>query len=163
MELYNLGKVTWRESQLMYHAMAYLGREGLLLVSPAEPYVCIGFHQDVTQEVDLEYCRAQLSSDRGQILLDGLFHPVPKLFIRNLKHPGHGLVIEIQDKIAYKDHAVPDLTDPAAADLSIPYNHVVNGLVFGRDTETAVYIDHRLEEFTIEIFSQRRDGRIIAV
>ena len=57
MELFNLGKVPWAESQLMYHALAKLGRESLCLVSPATPYVCIGFHQDVEQEVDLEFCR----------------------------------------------------------------------------------------------------------
>jgi lipoate-protein ligase A len=56
-ELYNLGKVPWEESQLMYHALAKLGRESLCLVSPATPYVCIGFHQDVEQEVDLEFCK----------------------------------------------------------------------------------------------------------
>ena len=51
MELYNLGKVPWEESQIMYHALARLGRESLCLVSPATPYVCIGFHQDVEQEL----------------------------------------------------------------------------------------------------------------
>jgi len=55
-ELYNLGKVPWEESQLLYHALAKLGRESLCLLSPATPYVCIGFHQDVSQEVDLEFC-----------------------------------------------------------------------------------------------------------
>jgi lipoate---protein ligase len=59
MKLYNLGKVPWMESQLIYHALAEMGREALSLVSPAGPYVCIGFHQDVEQEVDLAYCRAK--------------------------------------------------------------------------------------------------------
>ncbi len=59
MELYNLGKVSWEESQLLYHAFAKTGREGLILLSPSTPYVCIGFHQDVEQEVDLEYCKTK--------------------------------------------------------------------------------------------------------
>jgi lipoate-protein ligase A len=33
--------------------------EGLVLLAPAEPYVCIGYHQDAGQEVDLAYCREQ--------------------------------------------------------------------------------------------------------
>ena len=57
MKLYNLGKVPWKESQLIYHALALCGEEALCLLSPDSPYVCIGFHQDVTQEVDLAYCR----------------------------------------------------------------------------------------------------------
>lgn len=59
MRLYNLGKAPWADSQLIYHALARLNREALVLVSPAEPYVCVGFHQDATQEVDLDFCRAQ--------------------------------------------------------------------------------------------------------
>jgi lipoate-protein ligase A len=41
LELFNLGKVPWLETQLIYHALADLGREALTLVSPATPYVCI--------------------------------------------------------------------------------------------------------------------------
>lgn len=55
--LYNLGKVPWADSQLIYHALGSLGREALSLVSPATPYVCVGFHQETVQEVDLDYCR----------------------------------------------------------------------------------------------------------
>lgn len=57
MKLYNLGSVPWDESQLIYHALAHLGEEALSLVSPATPYVCIGFHQDVDQELDVAFCR----------------------------------------------------------------------------------------------------------
>ena len=56
MELFNLGKVPWIDSQIIYHALGELGREGLSLVSPASPYVCVGFHQDPALEVDLDYC-----------------------------------------------------------------------------------------------------------
>jgi lipoate-protein ligase A len=59
LELYRLGRVSWSESQLAYHALARLGREGLILLSPREPYVSLGFHQDHRQELDLGYCRRQ--------------------------------------------------------------------------------------------------------
>lgn len=59
MNLYNLGHVSWLESQLIYHSFPRLEMEGLILLAPAEPYVCIGYHQDAEQEVDLEYCRKQ--------------------------------------------------------------------------------------------------------
>jgi lipoate-protein ligase A len=87
MELYNLGKVPWQESQLIYHALAYMGREGLVLVSPASPYVCIGYHQDVTHEVDVDFCRAnhipifRRKVGGGSVFLDGdqlFFHLILK-------------------------------------------------------------------------------------
>lgn len=77
MDLYNLGKLTWHETQTIYHALATLGREALSLVSPATPYVCIGFHQDLQQEVDLDFCRAnripvfRRDVGGGAVYLDG--------------------------------------------------------------------------------------------
>jgi lipoate-protein ligase A len=57
MDLYNLGTVPWPDSQLIYHALPRLGREGLVLCQPASPYVCLGFHQDARQEIDLAFCK----------------------------------------------------------------------------------------------------------
>ena len=77
MKLYNLAKIPWQDSQLIYHALAKLGREALCLVSPATPYVCIGFHQDVEQEVDLDFCRVhnipvfRREVGGGAVFLDG--------------------------------------------------------------------------------------------
>lgn len=77
MRLYNLGKVSWEKSQLIYHSLALLGREALCLASPASPYVCIGFHQDVEQEVDLDFCRQnnipifRREVGGGAVFLDG--------------------------------------------------------------------------------------------
>jgi lipoate-protein ligase A len=77
MELFKLGKIPWEETQLIYHSLALLGREALCLVSPATPYVCIGYHQDLDQEVDLEFCRAhhipifRREVGGGAVFLDG--------------------------------------------------------------------------------------------
>jgi lipoate-protein ligase A len=77
LRLYNLGKVPWHESQIIYHALGHLGREALSLVSPAAPYVCVGFHQDVEQEVDVGFCRAnkipifRREVGGGAVYLDG--------------------------------------------------------------------------------------------
>ena len=87
MLLYILGKIPWEETQLIYHALALLGREALCLVSPASPYVCIGFHQDLAQEVDLEFCREndipifRREVGGGAVFLDGnqlFFHLILK-------------------------------------------------------------------------------------
>lgn len=57
MKLYRLGTVPWHFSQLLYHALPRLNREGLIFLSPDSPYVCIGYFQDAEQDVDLAYCR----------------------------------------------------------------------------------------------------------
>ncbi|EGW41950.1 biotin/lipoate A/B protein ligase family protein [Desulfosporosinus sp. OT] len=59
MEFYNLNLVTWFESQVIYHALAHLNREALILCTPATPYVCVGFHQDMPSEVDFLTCKEQ--------------------------------------------------------------------------------------------------------
>ncbi|MCS7287288.1 MAG: lipoate--protein ligase [Anaerolineae bacterium] len=59
MKLYYFGTVPWHYSQLLYHALPRLNREGLIFLAPASPYVCIGYFQDAEQDVDLTYCREQ--------------------------------------------------------------------------------------------------------
>ena len=58
----DLGTVSWLRSQSIYHGIAYAMRPGdpdtITLMNPAEPYVCVGFHQEVEKEIDVEYCRA---------------------------------------------------------------------------------------------------------
>jgi lipoate---protein ligase len=77
MNLYDLGHVPWLESQLIYHALPRLGMEGLIFLAPAEPYVCLGYHQDAEQEVDLAYCREagipvfRREVGGGAVFLDG--------------------------------------------------------------------------------------------
>lgn len=58
MDIYNLGMVSWWESQCYYHALAYLGREGVILCRPAEAYICLGLHDDIDQEIDQEFCQS---------------------------------------------------------------------------------------------------------
>jgi lipoate-protein ligase A len=57
MDIYRLGRVPWQDSQLAYHALAHLGRQGLILCSPAESYVSVGYFQDPEQELDVAHCR----------------------------------------------------------------------------------------------------------
>ena len=49
------------ESQAIYHGIAHAWSDAspdtVLLVTPRDPYVCIGFHQDLTAEIDVELCR----------------------------------------------------------------------------------------------------------
>jgi lipoate-protein ligase A len=49
--------MNWKETQLVYHALARRNEECLILTSTREPYACIGFAQDMRKELDLDYCR----------------------------------------------------------------------------------------------------------
>ncbi|MCR4395801.1 MAG: lipoate--protein ligase family protein [Candidatus Saccharicenans sp.] len=88
----DLGEVPAVRSQTCYHAVGYaFGPETpdtIILVSPATPYVCVGFHQEVEREVDLDYCRqvslpvyrrevggGAVYLDRHQLFVQWIFHP----------------------------------------------------------------------------------------
>lgn len=93
MDLYHLGHVPWINSQLIYHAQARVGVEGINILAPAEPYVCIGYHQDLAQEVDVAYCQAQgipifrREVGGGAVFLDG-----KQIFFQIVLHQDHPLV-----------------------------------------------------------------------
>lgn len=57
MLFFHLGKLPGQQSMLIFHALARMGIEGLVIVSPKIPLVSIGYFQDAEQEVDLQYCR----------------------------------------------------------------------------------------------------------
>ncbi len=88
----DLGEVPPVRSQTCYHAVGYAFRpetpDTIILVSPAGPYVCVGFHQEVEREVDLDYCRGTglpvyrrevgggaVYLDRNQLFVQWIFHP----------------------------------------------------------------------------------------
>ncbi len=57
MQVLNLGKLPDQQSMLGFHALARLGFEGLVIVSPKIPLASIGYFQDAEKEIDLGYCK----------------------------------------------------------------------------------------------------------
>jgi lipoate-protein ligase A len=55
--VYRLGCLEGQMSMLIFHALARMGSEGLIIVSPKERIVSIGYFQDTDKVVDLEYCK----------------------------------------------------------------------------------------------------------
>jgi lipoate-protein ligase A len=92
--LLDLGAVPYLRSQTVYHALAHAMDEGspntISLMSPDRPYVCIGFHQELDKEIDVEYCHAQdipvlrREVGGGAVYLDG-----DQLFVHFIFHREH--------------------------------------------------------------------------
>jgi len=57
MLFFDLGKLPDQQSMLIFHALARMGIEALVAVSPKIPLASIGYFQDAEQEVDLQYCK----------------------------------------------------------------------------------------------------------
>ena len=132
MELFNLGRVPWETSQVLYHALAELNRESLCLLSPATPYVCLGFHQDMEQEVDLEYCRTnripifRREVGGGAVFLDGrqLFFQL----ILKRENPGAPLKLDA----FYKKYLEPVIRVHRRIGIDVQYKPINDLLAGGR-------------------------------
>jgi lipoate-protein ligase A len=57
MFLFDLDKLPGQQSMLVFHALARMGIESFVIVSPQTPLVSIGYFQDAELEVDLQYCK----------------------------------------------------------------------------------------------------------
>jgi len=57
MYLFDLGHLPGQQSMLVFHALARMGVEGLVIVSPEVPLVSLGYFQDAGQEIDIGACR----------------------------------------------------------------------------------------------------------
>lgn len=89
--LLNLDRLPPIRSQTIYHAVGHAmtadSPDTIILVAPDQPYVCIGYHQDLEREVDLDYCRERglpiarrevgggaVYLDEGQLFSQWVFH-----------------------------------------------------------------------------------------
>ena len=57
MNLIKLDKLPGQDSMLIFHVLARIGYEGLVIVSPAQPLASIGYFQDAEKEIDLDFCK----------------------------------------------------------------------------------------------------------
>ena len=163
MEIFKLGKIPWEETQLIYHSLALLGREALCLVSPATPYVCLGFHQDLEKEVDLEFCHLhnipifRREVGGGAVFLDGnqlFFHLIlnrknplaPKridAFYKKFLQP----VIEVHHKIGIQAEYKP------INDL-IVQNRKISGTGAGEIGDCIVFVGNLIMDFDYETMAR---------
>ena len=118
MNLYNLKYVPWLDSQLVYHAQARVGAEGLNILAPSEPYVCIGYHQDLTQEVDVGYCREHgIPVFRREVGGGAVYLDANQVFFQIVLHKDNPLVQGTKEAL-YERMLQP--VARAYADLGVP-------------------------------------------
>ncbi len=55
-KLFNLSYQNWKDTQLIYHALAELGIESLVIQQTSESYICLGMFNSAT-ELDFDYLR----------------------------------------------------------------------------------------------------------
>jgi len=56
MQLLKLKNLPGQQSMLIFHALARMGFEGLVIVSPEKPLVSLGYFEDIHSSLDLDYC-----------------------------------------------------------------------------------------------------------
>jgi lipoate---protein ligase len=56
MYLFELDKLPGQQSMLVFHALARMGVEALVIVSPKSPLASVGYFQDTDKEIDLDFC-----------------------------------------------------------------------------------------------------------
>ncbi len=90
--LLDLGSVPSVRSQTVYHAVAMAMEDAspdtVILVSPADPYVCIGFHQDLEREVDVTRCASLgLPIYRREVGGGAVYLDHDQVFVQWVVHP----------------------------------------------------------------------------
>jgi len=182
--LLDLGTVSYLESQTIYHAVAQAmddtTPDSVALVSPDRPYVCIGYHQELDKEIDLEYCRSRglpilrrevgggaVYLDGGQLFVQWIFHrenlprqveEVYKLFIGPLVETYHALGIEAYHR-PLNDILVGERKIGGTGIAAIGQAMVVVGsLMFDFDSETmARALNVSSEKMRDKIYESLRD------
>ena len=163
LDLYNLGKVPWQDSQLIYHALAELGRESLVLLSPATPYVCVGYHQDVEEEVDLGFCRAhnipifRREVGGGAVYLDG-----DQFFFQLILHEDSPLIPPKKEAF-YRKFLKPVINTYRHIGIPAEYKSINDVIVNGRKIsgsgvgeigKSLVFVGNLILDFNVDMMSR---------
>lgn len=156
MKLYLLGPADWADTQLSYHALAGLGREGLVLTWPREPYVCLGYHQDLTQELDLAHLRrANIPVFRREVGGGAVYLDQGQLFWQLVLRAGHPLVTLDRQRF-YRRFLEPVIAAYRALGVAAEFKPVNDVVVGGRKIcgtgageigECAVFVGNLMRSF----------------
>jgi lipoate-protein ligase A len=163
MDYFFLDKVTWEHSQMLYHAAAYLQHEAFIILRPATPYVCIGFHQDAEQEIDLDFTRAnripvfRREVGGGAVYLDG-----NQLFFQLILHKDRPEVPKNKADF-YRKFLVPVVETYREFGVAAEYKPVndivangrkVSGTGAGEINDMNILVGNFIQDFDYEMMSK---------
>jgi len=163
MELFQPGPVSWQDSQLIYHSLAHLGREALVLLSPDSPYVCLGYHQDPEQEIDLNFCHTnripvfRREVGGGAVYLDG-----NQLFYQLIVHKNNSIIPKNKSAF-YKRFLQPVINTYRRMDINAEYkpindivvnNRKISGNGVGEIGNCLVFVGNLILDFDYGMMSR---------
>jgi lipoate-protein ligase A len=163
MELYNLGRVPWQQSQLLYHALACLGREAMCTCSPATPYFCIGYHQDISQEVDLDFsARHSIPVFRREVGGGAVYLDANQVFFQLILHQRNPHVSMCREAFyrkflepvvrAYHCMGIPAHYRPVS-DVAVG-NRKISGTGAGEIGDCVVFVGNIIVDFDFDTMSR---------
>jgi len=88
-----------QQSMLIFHALARIGYEGLVVVSPEIPLASVGYFQDAEKEIDLRYCKKHnIPVMRREVGGGATYLDRNQIFYQLIWKKGHkGLQVKIKD------------------------------------------------------------------
>ena len=125
----DLGLVSPLRSQSIYHGLAYAltpdTPDTILLVGPTDPYVCIGYHQELVKEVDVDFCREHnLPIYRREVGGGAVYLDKGQVFTQWIFQRGH-LPATLEDRFALYIKPLVDTYQALGIDATLrPINDI---------------------------------------
>lgn len=130
MKLYDLGALPWKQTQLVYHALARCGEESIIICTPKEEYACVGFHQDISQELDLDFCeKHKIGIFRREIGGGTVFLDKNQLFYQILLNRENA---PLDQRVLFKKFLKPVKKTYKALGIDAKYNPISDLVVNGK-------------------------------
>lgn len=160
--LYQIGEVDWLTTQTLYHTLAMLGEEAVVLCWPRTPYVSLGCHQDwedYNPSSGLPVVRRRVGGslvylDRHQVFFQVIVRPDR---LRGNRTPESWYHYALDPVVTYlQEQGLPARLE-LPADILIA-NRKVSGNAGGFLDEMVVIVGNLLLDFSIEAMARARFG-----
>ncbi|MEE9118140.1 MAG: biotin/lipoate A/B protein ligase family protein, partial [Calditrichia bacterium] len=113
-----------------YHALARCEEQSIVICTPQEEYACVGFHQDLSYELDLDYCKNNgIGIFRREIGGGTVFLDKNQLFYQILLNRK---TAPLDQRVLFKKFLEPVIKTYKALGIDAKYNPVSDLVVNGK-------------------------------